>query len=260
MPKTSPHNEKIVDQHTRQASSYAQLTQSMSGQIRAPRHVAIGARPDDILLDIACGPGSLTLELAPHVARATGLDITPAMLDEARAAQARSGVQNVEWVQGDAARLPFADGSFSLVTCSAAFHHFEHPARILAEMTRVCRSGGRIVVSDVTPDADKAQAYDRMEMMRDPSHRHAHCIPELAELGYELELGEAVTQSSLAGPMAYEAVLDTSFPEQWSRADLLELMREDAVSGADRNGFKAQIADGKVLVTYPMSTIIWTRP
>ncbi len=259
MPETSLHNEKIVDQHTQQASGYAKLTGSMAGQQRVPRHLAIGARPDDELLDIACGPGSLTLALAPHVARATGFDITPAMLDQARAAQSKADIQNVEWVQGDAAALPFADGSFTLVTCSAAFHHFENPAGILAEMVRVCSPGGRVVVSDVTPDADKTSAYDRMEKMRDPSHGHAHSVPELVALGRGQYLGDPSIQTSLAGPMSYEAVLATSFPEQFTRDQLLELMRDDARCRADSNGFKAELADGEVLVTYPMSTMIWTK-
>src|SRR5262249_32334540 len=164
---------KIVDQHTQQAEGYAKLTQNMSGE-RPKRHEVIGVRPDDELLDIACGPGSLTLELAPHVAKATGLDITPAMLDQARAAQARSGATTVDWIEGDAAHIPFPDGAFSLVTSSAAFHHFEEPAAILAEMARVCRSGGKVVVSDVSPEPGKDMAYDRMEKMRDPSHGHAH--------------------------------------------------------------------------------------
>jgi ubiquinone/menaquinone biosynthesis C-methylase UbiE len=259
MPERTEHNEKIVDQHTQQAPAYARLTSSMAG--RGPgRHELIGVRPDDELLDIACGPGSLTLELAPHIARATGLDITPAMLDQAREAQARSGVDNVAWVEGDGARIPFPDGAFSLVTCSAAFHHFEHPAAILAEMVRVCRRGGRVVVSDVTPDADKTGAYDRMERMRDPSHRHAHSLGELEELGAALGLASPVSRTSLAGPMPYEAVLATSFPEQHSREELLQLMREDGEAGANRMGFKAQLGDdGQVLVSYPVSMVIWTR-
>jgi len=101
MSETSQHNAKIVDQHTQQASGYAKLTQSMTSQ-RPKRHEVIGARADDLLLDIACGPGSLTLELAPHVAHATGFDITPAMLDQARVAQAQRGLQNVDWVEGNA--------------------------------------------------------------------------------------------------------------------------------------------------------------
>lgn len=259
MPARTEHNEKVVDQHTRQASGYAQLTGSMAGRGPA-RHEVIGTKPDDELLDIACGPGSLTLELAPHVARATGLDITPAMLDQARAAQARRGIDNVEWVEGDGARLPFPDGAFSLVTCSAAFHHFETPGAILSEMVRVCRPGGRVVVSDVTPEAGKTGAYDRMEQMRDPSHRHAHSLPELEALGTTLGLAAPEARSSLTGPMPYEAVLATSFPEEYTREELLALMREDGEAGQARLGFKAVIGDGKVLVSYPMSTVIWTKP
>jgi ubiquinone/menaquinone biosynthesis C-methylase UbiE len=259
MSETSIHNEKIVDQHTQQAAGYAKLTGKMAGQQSVPRHVAIGARPDDELLDIACGPGSLTLALAPHVARATGFDITPAMLDEARAAQARSGVQNVEWIQGDAANLPFADGTFTLVTCSAAFHHFENPARIFGEMARVCRPGGRVVVSDVTPDAGKALAYDRMETMRDPSHGHAHSVEELNVMAREQGLAAPMVQTSFAGPMPYEAVLATSFPETYSREQLLDLMRDDAETGEDRLGFRARLDEGKVMVSYPMSTLVWAK-
>jgi len=255
---TSQHNAKVVDQHTQQASGYARLTQSMSSR-RPKRHEVIGARADDLLLDIACGPGSLTLELAPHVARATGLDITPAMLDQARAAQAQKGIANVEWVEGNAEALPFPDGAFSLVTCSAAFHHFAQPAAVLAEMRRVCRPGGRIVVSDVTPDKDKAAAYDRMEKMRDPSHGHAHPVAELAAIGSGLGMDAPRAQTSLTGPMPYAAVLATSFPEKHSREELLGLMRDDALAGSDRLGFKAELADGEVMVTYPMSTVVWTK-
>jgi SAM-dependent methyltransferase len=249
MSETSQHNARIVDQHTQQAAGYARLTQGMTSA-RPKRHEVI---------DIACGPGSLTLELAPHVARATGFDITPAMLDQARAAQAAKGLENVDWVQGNAEALPFPDDAFSLVTCSAAFHHFEQPAAILAEMRRVCRPGGRIVVSDVTPEEDKAAAYDRMEKMRDPSHGHAHPVAELAAIGTGLGLGEPRAQTSLTGPMPYAAVLATSFPEEHSREELLGLMRDDAVVGADQLGFKAELTDGEVMVTYPMSTVVWTK-
>lgn len=260
MPERSQHNEKVVDQHTQQAEGYARLTQSMATDRRAALRELIGARHDDELLDIACGPGSLSLDLAPHVAAATGLDMTPAMLDQARAAQADRGIVNATWVQGDAAALPFPDGSFSVVASSAAFHHFESPAKVLSEMARVCRPGGRVVVIDVTPDDAKTQAYDRMERMRDPSHGHAHSVDELKAMGSKLGLDEPVTQTSLAGPMPYRAVLETSFPEKHSREELLELMREDAQSGEDRLGFRAQLGDGEVLVTYPMSTLVWTRP
>ncbi len=258
MPDTAAHNDTIVGQHTQQAAGYARLTQAMAGDRRAALREFAGVVPGDVLLDVACGPGSLALDLAPHLARATGLDLTPAMLEQARAAQARLGVENADWVRGDAATLPFPDGAFTLVTAGAAFHHFAEPARVLAGMARVCRPGGRVVVVDVTPDADKAAVYDRMEKLRDPSHGHAHPVAELAAMGAAAGLGEPRVRTSLTGPMPYAAVLATSFPEACSREDLLALMRADAKAGTDRLGFKAQIGDGEVLVTYPMATLVWT--
>jgi ubiquinone/menaquinone biosynthesis C-methylase UbiE len=259
--RQTPYNARIVDQHTQQAEGYAKLTQGMvAGDRREALRQLIGLRPDDRLLDVACGPGALALDLAPHVAKATGYDITPAMLDQARAAQAKSGIENVEWVLGDAAGLPFSDKAFTVVGSSAAFHHFEQPGCVLSEMIRVCRPGGRIVVMDVTPDAERTQAYDRMEKLRDPSHGHAHSLDEFRALGGGLGLKEPVTATSFTGPIPYSAVLATSFPETCSREDLLALMRKDAASGEDRLGFRAQMDGETVMVSYPMSTIVWTRP
>ncbi len=261
MPPLSTHNEKVVDQHQQQAPGYARLTRSVSAEDRRARlRAMIDVQADDILLDVACGPGSLALDLAPYVARTIGFDITPAMLDQARKAQAERAVANIEWIAGDAANLPFDDGSFSIVASSAAFHHMEAPDRVLREMARVCRAGGRIVVIDVTPEEEKAASYDGIEHMRDPSHRHAHSVEELAALGARLGLGRPLVETSLTGPIPFEAILATSHPEECSREQLLEMMREDAASEQDRLGFRAELKDGLVLVTYLMSTLRWTKP
>lgn len=94
--------------------------------------------------------------------------------------------------------------------------------------------------------------------MRDPSHGHAHSIAELLALGQQQGMAEPRTQTRMTGPMPYEAVLATSYPEAHSREELLDRMRKDAEAGEDSLGFRAQIRDGKVLVTYPMSTLVWT--
>lgn len=261
MSDLTPYNTKIVDQHTQQAEGYARLTQSVAAtDRRAALRNSIAVRPDDTLLDVACGPGSLTLDLAPHLAHATGLDITAAMLEQARQAQADLGIANVEWVEGDAASIPFANEHFGIVSCSAAFHHFEQPAAVLREMARVCHPGGRVVVIDVTPNSDKAAAYDRMERMRDPSHGHAHSLAQFAELGVRVGLGSPESETSFAGPMPFEAVLATSHPEGHSREELLGIMRSDALTGMDELGFCAEIRDGSVHVTYQVSSVCWTKP
>jgi ubiquinone/menaquinone biosynthesis C-methylase UbiE len=261
MADLSTHNRKIVDQHNQQAEGYARLTGSLGKTDRsAALRERIGAGADDEVLDVACGPGRLTLDLAPHVRSITGLDLTPGMLDQARAALAESGLDNVTFQKGDAMAMPFSEASFSIVVSSAAFHHFEAPDRVLAEMARVCRPGGRIVISDVMPTPDKTEAYDRMEKLRDPSHGHAHSAAELTEIGRGLGLPDPQVLASVTGPLPYSAVLATSFPETVTRDDLLDMMREDAEGGTDRHGFSAELKDGEVLVSYPMAQVVWVRP
>ncbi|MDB5725562.1 MAG: ycgJ 1 [Novosphingobium sp.] len=260
MADLSSYNRTIVDQHDRQAPGYAALSDTLGKSDRnAVLRARIGAGPEDEMLDVACGPGRITLDFAPHVRSVTGLDLTPGMLAQARSALAASGNANVTFVEGNAAAMPFADGAFSVVICSAAFHHFEAPAQVLAEMVRVCRPGGRVVVSDVTPADGKTGEYDRMELLRDPSHGHAHSVGELVELGVGAGLGAPDAYTSITGPMAYSAVLATSFPETHTRDELLEMMSEDATGGDDQLGFSAELKDGEVFVSYPMSQVVWVR-
>ena len=134
-----------------------------------------GVTRDDIALDVACGPGLVVCAFATVARHVTGVDITPAMLEQARALQQREGLTNVEWKLGDGTKLPFEDESFSLVLSRYAFHHFENPKAVLAEMVRVCQPGGRVCVADVYVTSDaQDEAYNRIELLRDPSHVR-HC-------------------------------------------------------------------------------------
>lgn len=222
-------NERVIGQFSRQAEGYGKLTAGMASEERSAAFAAlIEATPDDVALDVCCGSGSLALCLAPYVAHVTGLDLTPAMLNQARAAQASHGATNVAWVESNAFRMPFRDGTFSLVTCSAAFHHMQEPRLALAEMVRVCRPGGRIVVRDVTPGAEKSAAYDRMERLSDPSHTHALTPEELKCLGGNLPLDAPALHGSVTADLLLDAILATSFPEACSIAELRAMFEADA--------------------------------
>ncbi|MGC2621090.1 MAG: methyltransferase domain-containing protein, partial [Acidobacteriaceae bacterium] len=145
------HREQILDQFTRQAAQFAASPTARSEDI-LERIVRL-ARPEasDRALDVACGPGLLVCGMARHVGHATGIDLTPAMLEQARQTQQAQGISNVAWDQGDVSAMPYADGVFDIVTCRFAFHHFPDPLPVLGEMRRVCRAGGRIVVADSAP-------------------------------------------------------------------------------------------------------------
>jgi ubiquinone/menaquinone biosynthesis C-methylase UbiE len=105
------------------------------------------------VLEVAPGPGFLAIELARNRNfRVTGVDISKAFLEIARKNAAESGVE-VEFREGNASELPFAENSFDLLVCRAAFRIFPEPGRVLREMRRVLRPGGTGVIIDVRRDA-----------------------------------------------------------------------------------------------------------
>jgi SAM-dependent methyltransferase len=165
----------------------------------------------------------------------------------------------VSWQAVDACQMPFADESFSVVLCQAAFHHFDRPATVLAEMARVCRKGGRVSVSDMTPDPAKVEAFDAMERLRDPSHAHAHTRDEVIALARGLPLVATALCPLTPTHIPLEAVLATSYPAACTLDDIRAIFRADAESGLDRLGLSARTTDQGIMVSYPMSTFVWTR-
>jgi ubiquinone/menaquinone biosynthesis C-methylase UbiE len=137
-------------------------------------------QPDWIALDVATGGGHTALKFAPLVAQVIATDITPKMLDAAQAFIATNGVKNVTFRLADAEDLPFEDGTFDLVTCRIAPHHFPHGARFVHESSRVLKAGGLLLVQDhVLPeDAQAARYIDAFERLRDPSHHRAYTTNE----------------------------------------------------------------------------------
>jgi SAM-dependent methyltransferase len=120
-----------------------------------------------------------------------GIDLTPAMIDRAKALQQAHGLANLTWRIGPVLPLPFPDASFSLVFTRSSFHHVLDPKAVLAEMVRVCSPGVRVAVVDVfTSSPERAEAFNRMEMLRDPSQGRALALDELTGL-----FGEAGLQS-----------------------------------------------------------------
>lgn len=109
-----------------------------------------GVRTDDRVLDVACGTGNVALTAYRRGADVTGIDITPAMLDDARA-RAETIDAEVDWQEGDAAALPFEDDAFD-VTLSCLGHMFVPDAESAgAELLRVTEPGGTVAYISWTP-------------------------------------------------------------------------------------------------------------
>jgi SAM-dependent methyltransferase len=253
------HPGLILDQFTRQATLFS--TAAPITNADALRMIVEAARPgpNDTVLDVACGGGIVVCGFAPHVRGAIGIDVTPAMLDQARRLAAEKGLTNVEWRQGDVNSLPFADGSFTIVVTRFSVHHFPDPAAVLREMARVCAPGGRLVVVDMYASEDPAKAaeFNRLERLRDPSHMRSLTLAELIGL-----FGEA----GLPEPQAtfYELrdevrnLLARSFPEPGDDAKIIELFRASAAD--DRLGVPVRIEGDRIHYAYPVAILAAQRP
>ena len=222
------HSEAIVDQFTRQAAQFAASPTARSEEILERMLRLAQPGPSDTALDVACGPGLLVCAMAGRVRHARGIDLTPAMLEQARRTQQEQGVENVSWDQGDVTAMPYGDGAFDIVTCRFAVHHFPDPLAVLREMRRVCGGGGRIVVADSAPARAKADAFNAMERMRDPSHTRALAVEEMTELFVQAGLPEPqVERTRLA--LELEEFLSRSYPQDGDEA-LIRAMFEGALT------------------------------
>jgi SAM-dependent methyltransferase len=252
MNRRTSHDDRIVEQFTRWAKPFSELPIHAETDGMARTLAAAQIEPGMQVLDVACGPGIVACAAALQAGHVTGIDLTPAMLEQARERQRNLKLDNVDWHVGDARRLPFADGSFDIVLTRYSFHHMPDPAAALREMKRVCRKGGRVVVIDATPSPETQAAYDRMETLRDGSHASALTLSQLRILGLQAGLSEQHIDG-----YRLEAVLSTLSDEQ-DMAALTELLEADMASGEDRTGVGARRAADGIHIYFPISIVAWT--
>ena len=102
------------------------------------------------LLDVGCGPGTITVDLAARLpaGQVTGIDAAPEALADARAEAARRAQRNVTFDVGDVRHLGFNDAAFDVVHAHQVLQHLTDPVAALAEMRRVCRPGGVVAARD----------------------------------------------------------------------------------------------------------------
>jgi len=248
------HQQKIIEQFTQQAVPFTQV---------AGHHDAIDLLvdvthpvPEDTLLDVACGPGLVACAFANYCRHVTGLDVTPAMIEQAQKKQIDQELTNVTWKLGSCLPVPFADSSFSMVITRYSFHHFLNPSEVLAEMMRVCRPGGKVLVADVAMSPDNAKAFDQMERTRDPSHVHALTTTEFERLMHQSGLKEcSLTRYKV--DIELEAQIKASFPLPGDAEKLRSMITEDV--GVNRLGIAPERKNGQIWYSIPIAVYVGSK-
>jgi ubiquinone/menaquinone biosynthesis C-methylase UbiE len=252
------HQDLILDQFTRQATPFS--TANTITDANALRMIVEAAMPGpgDTVLDVACGGGIIVCAFAAEVEHATGIDMTPAMLDRARQLADEKGLANVSWDHGDVGSLPYADGVFDIVVTRFSMHHFLDPLGVLREMVRVCARGGRVVVVDMyaSDDPSKAAEWNRLEKLRDPSHVRCLTLTELAAL---------FEAARLPKPQAsyYELrdevrnLLRRSFPNPGDDVKIIEMFTASAQD--DRLGIPVHSDGDTINYAYPVAILAARR-
>src|SRR5262249_26714701 len=247
------HDSRILDQFTRQAVPFASAPAIRNEEALNQIVRWAGAGPEDTVLDVACGPGLLVCAFARVVQHAVGVDMTPAMLEQARKIQQEQRLLNVAWQQGDVYSLPFARAHFSIVSSRFAFHHFEHPLKALKEMKRVGKTGGTILVADMAPAPEKAAALNEEERLRDPSHARAMPLEELRDLFRQAALpAPEVNRYRLEGEL--EDLLARSFPREGD-ADRIRKIFADSIAD-DTLDLNTRRKNGKIYYSFPVAVLV----
>jgi SAM-dependent methyltransferase len=144
-PDTTPAHPYLHGHHPSVLRSHRWRTAENSARYLIP-----WLEPDARVLDVGCGPGTITVGLAGYVeqGRVVGIDPADEVLADARAEATRCGRDNVDFAVGDVHDLDFGDGSFDVVHAHQVLQHLPDPTAALHEMRRVCRPGGIVAARD----------------------------------------------------------------------------------------------------------------
>lgn len=149
------------------AKRRAELQAQRAGALAARLEELLPVSGDERVLDVGAGTGAFAFAIAPRVREVVAVEI-----DEELAAQARADAPpNVEVVVGDGEHLSFEDFSFDLAATLRTLHHTHRPELLVAELVRVTKPGGTILVVDQLAPADPLASFEltRFEHARDPS-------------------------------------------------------------------------------------------
>ncbi len=250
------HAARIREQFTKQAEPFAAFRIHSQAESLEWLRDELRLSGTERVVDAGCGPGLVAAYLAPFAREVVGVDATPAMLDKGRRVAVERGCENVSFLEGTMEQLPFDDGQFDGAVTRYTFHHVLDAAQAMAELVRVCRPKGRVVVCDAAPRASSRDAYDAWERIRDASHTSARTPEELRSLAEASLVDVSVRTFRLES--AVDALIGSSYPEEGGAERLLASMRADV--GVDALDMGARFTDGQLMMSFPILIVAGTVP
>jgi ubiquinone/menaquinone biosynthesis C-methylase UbiE len=252
------HTDIVREQFNRQAETYAGMEVVRDKRILDFLIGISGVRPSDKVLDVACGPGFLTMAFAERAGRAVGVDITDTFVAGARAEASSRGLANVSFLRGDVENLHFGPATFDLALCKFAFHHFPRPARVLSEMRRVITRAGKIILMDMltSEDPEKAALHNEIERLCDPSHAAALSESAFERMFNELQLKIVL---KVKGETSYSLAewLRHGGPSEENARRITEMLESSIEE--DRAGLKVRRENGEIHFTHTGATFVLDR-
>ena len=205
-----------------------------------------GVRPGNEVLDLGCGTGVVTWDLAQRVGeqgRVVGIDPSQHLIREAIGRAKGQGLKGrVEFRSADGADLPFPAESFDMVVASAVFSHIVAGLQVLAEMTRVARSGGVIVVFDHDIDTIVVNASDR-ELSRRIIHTYCDAYFTSGWAGRELYalFRQVALEDICVLPMVLSSTEFGAYWQQMVERASTVAVKAGAVSQEEAEGWRADL-------------------
>ena len=249
------HDNLIIDQFSKQAVPFASIPGHSAQEATKLLVEIANVSKNDIVLDVACGPGLLACALSPYAKQVTGIDIVPEMIDLAQKAQHDKHLTNVSWKVGNVLPLPYKDDSFTVVVSRYTVHHFLDPKAVLSEMVRVASQQGRVAIIDVfTSSREQSDAYDRMEKLRDPSHTRVLPLKELQGVAASVGLTN-LSVKFYKVEIALEQQLKASFPKEKGDIDIIRQAALDDI-GKNKLGWGLHRKGSDIYTSLPIAVIV----
>jgi ubiquinone/menaquinone biosynthesis C-methylase UbiE len=210
-------------------------------------------------LDVGCGPGIVADALARRGGQVTGIDVTPEMVHQAQTRCKEKGLPDAEFIVAPAERMPFPAGHFDAVVSRLTLHHVADPVAVVAEMARVLKSGGRMVLADVvsSENVEESRLHNAIEVLRDPSHTRMLPLSELLSTAQSMGLRLIHRRDWVQRREFEEWMKIANAPE---RTEPLRAVMESLAKAGVRAGVDLRVEEGLIRFDHYLVMLALEKP